>query len=381
MTPDIPIALVGLGHRAIRGWIPLLLAVPGYRITGVCDLHPAHVAEAQKAIPYPVKVFADYADVLRDQDTEAIALTVRCKEQGAMAAAGIEAGKHVHAEVPAAHTIEDCERLIRAVQGSDRVYALAEQTRWWGFVDAWRDLVAKGDLGRPTLCEAQYFHHIPHDKFVDPTTGKFVGPDVLPEGAQPTWQHLMPPIHYLPHSLSPMLKVLDDRVVEVVAMGTRPQSYAHPHVAQSDMQMALMRTERDTLLKMATSFTQPHPHDEWHWYQVTGTRGRVEWRRAPQDAPKLWLEDGPSKTPVDMAWGMARDDAPAEAVGTGHGDADYYVHLAFRDAVRGERAPIFDVYGAVDTAAPAILAAESIRQGSQPLAVPDFRALGSGPRS
>ena len=52
---------------------------------------------------------------------------------------------------------------------------------------------------------------------------------------------------------------------------------------------------------------------------------------------------------------------------------DYYVHASFRDAVISDRPLEFDVYKAMDTAAPAILAAESIAGGSQPLAVPDFR--------
>jgi hypothetical protein len=50
-----------------------------------------------------------------------------------------------------------------------------------------------------------------------------------------------------------------------------------------------------------------------------------------------------------------------------------FVHHHFREAVlRG--APLdIDVYQAMDTAAPAILAADSIDQGSKLLRVPDFR--------
>ena len=39
----------------------------------------------------------------------------------------------------------------------------------------------------------------------------------------------------------------------------------------------------------------------------------------------------------------------------------------------------FDVYGAMDTAAPAILAAESIAQGTQLVRVPDFRPSSERP--
>ena len=81
---------------------------------------------------------------------------------------------------------------------------------------------------------------------------------------------------------------------------------------------------------------------------------------------------------AEMDWRFERTDAPAEARASGHGDADYYVHAAFRDAVLG-RAPVaFDVYGAMDTAAPAILAAEAI-EARRTLSVPDFRPSVSRP--
>jgi predicted dehydrogenase len=260
------------------------------------------------------------------------------------------------------------------------VYQLAEQTRYWGFVEAWRSLVAEGRLGHVTLCEGQYFHYLPERFFQDAETGRFYAPkEAAQPQARPTWLQRMPPIHYLPHELSPMLKVLDDRVVEVTAMSTRAPSYAHPEVDQPDMQVALMKTEKDTILRMAASFAQPHPHLNYHWYQITGTRGRVEWKRAARDLPRLWLADAQMYDLAEVDWRYERTDAPPEARGSGHGDADYYVHAAFRDAVLGKRPLAFDVYRAMDTAAPAILAAESIEQGSRPLRVPDFRPNASRP--
>ena len=66
--------------------------------------------------------------------------------------------------------------------------------------------------------------------FQDPETGEFCPVEELAPhpGARPTWLQEMPPIHYLPHELSPMLKVLDDRVTEVTAMSTGSPSHAHP---------------------------------------------------------------------------------------------------------------------------------------------------------
>jgi predicted dehydrogenase len=374
---EIRVGLVGLGGRGL-GWLRHLQRIPGYRITALCDpivaLHDR--ARAALAEGREVAAYARYEELLADDNVDAVALCVRCREQGALAAQALEAGKHVNAEVPAAHTLEDCWRIVTAVERTGRVYQLAEQTRYWGFVDAWRDLVRSGRLGHVTYCEGQYFHYYTPVRCVqDARTGRFYNDAEAPAHpeAAPTWLMAMPPIHYLPHELSPMLKVLDDRVVEVTAMSTRMPSYAHPRVEQADMQVALMKTEKGAILRMATSFAQPHPHHGYHWYQVIGTNGRVEWRRTDRDFPKLWLADAQMHDMAEVDWRYERSTAPTEARGSGHGDADYYVHTAFRDAVLGDRPLEFDVYRAMETAAPAILAAESIAQGTRLMAVPDFR--------
>jgi len=381
---EIRTALVGLGQRGLW-WLHLLQTIPEYRITAICDpiaaLHEQALAALERRDG--VSVYARYADVLADANVDAVALCVRCKEQGALAAQALEAGKHVNMEVPAAHTMEDCWRIVLAVERTGLVYQLGEQCRYWGFVDAWRDLVAQGALGRVTYCEGQYFgYYGTRQFFQDPATGRFFTVEELPAHpeARPAWLNTMPPIHYLPHELSPMLKVLDDRVVEVSAMSTQSPSYSHPEIGQPDIQVALMKTEKDAILRMATGYTQPlPPQNDHHWYQVIGTQGRVEWRRSTRDRPKLWLAGAQMHDFAEAEWRLQRADAPDAARGSGHGDADYYVHAAFRDAVLGRRPLEFDVYRAIETAAPAILAADSIAQGTKPLRVPDFRPSAARP--
>lgn len=374
---EIRISVVGLGHRAL-GWIHLLQRLPGYRIVSVCDPIEALLEPALAALDdrTDVRATTKYEEVLADEGVDAVALCVRCREQGALAAMALEAGKHVNSEVPAAHTLEDCWRIVLAAERSGKVYQLAEQTRYWGFVDAWRQIVAEGQIGRVTFCEGQYIgYYGTRVFFQDPLSGHRCEIDELAQypQAQPTWLQQMPPIHYLPHELSPMLKVLDDRVIEVACMSTGSPSYAHPEVSSPDIQVALMKTQKDAVLRMATGFTQPVSHARGHhWYHVMGTGGSIEWNRSGRERPKMWRADGQMHDMAEMDWRFERTDAPAEARASGHGDADYYVHAAFRDAVLG-RAPVaFDVYGAMDTAAPAILAAEAI-EARQTLSVPDFR--------
>lgn len=375
----IRVAVVGLGSRALRGWIPIMQKLKGFEITTLCEIIPALQQKALAARPElrQAKMLTRYEDVLDDPDIDAVALTVRSPDQGAMAARALEAGKHVHAEVPMAHTLEDCRRIVDAVERTGKVYLLGEQTRYWGFVDAWREIVQSGQIGKVTYCEGQYIgFYGTWWYFRDFETGEFCQVEDLPQhpNAQATWFMEMPPIHYLPHELSPMLKVLDDRVVEVTAMSTGPQSYSFPEIQQPDLQVALMKTEKDTILRMAAGFTQKVPSARGHhWYHLLGTRGCLEWKRAARELPKMWRADAQMFDVAGVDWRFERTDPAPEAKGSGHGDADVYPHIQFRDAVLYGKPLEFDVYKAVDTAIPAILASESIAQGGAPQKAPDWR--------
>lgn len=374
---EIRVGVVGLGGRGLH-WIYLLQQIDGYRITALCDRITALNEGALSRVKNrsEVATYTSYEDILADPRVDAIALCVRCKEQGAMAAQALEAGKHVNSEVPAAHTMEDCWRIVTAVERTGLVYQLAEQVRYAGFVEAWRRLINKGVIGRVIYCEGQYFHfYTPFVAFQDPETGRFytIKEARTQRNLHPTWLYYMPPIHYLPHELSPLLRMLDDRVVEVTAMSTRPPSYSYPELVHiPDFQVALMRTEKDVILRLATSFTQRFvPYN--HWYQVLGTQGCLEWKKSNYERPKMWLNNLQMHDYAEVDWRWERTDVPTEARGSGHGDLDYYIHITFRDAVLGKKPLEFDVYKAMDTAAPAILAAESIAQGTKLLRVPDFR--------
>ncbi|MCK4590999.1 MAG: hypothetical protein KAT86_04535, partial [Candidatus Latescibacteria bacterium] len=180
------------------------------------------------------------------------------------------------------------------------------------------------------------------------------------------------PIYYLPHELSPLLHILDDRVVSVSAMGTRKKSYAAPEIGRSDIEVALMHTEKDTVMRLAAGFNIPRggPH---HWYHLLGTEGTVETKRSDLDEDMLWLSDSYMEAPAKMNWGWKHTSIPREALESGHSGADYYPMANFIESIVEDTTPPLDVYRAVETAAPAILAAQSIDEGSVCLEVPDFR--------
>jgi len=196
----------------------------------------------------------------------------------------------------------------------------------------------------------------------------------------------MPPVHYLPHELSPILKVLGDRVVEVVGMSSDTPSRRCPALDLPDVQVALMKTAGGAVLRLAVIFQMPMPPgSHTHWYHLRGTRGYVESPRAGFDRFRTWIDGEQMQDAAQVDWATSPLGGPAAARASGHGGLDYYPHAHFRDAILHGTPPDIDVYQAVETAAPAILAADSADAGSVPMRVPDFRpgperAAGEGPK-
>lgn len=369
----IRVAVVGLGPRGRNFWMSQVSRHPDLVLHGVHD--PRQPAAARLAAQGDVVNYPTMADVLADDRCDLVIVAARARRQGELAAQVLRAGKHVASEVPAAHSRDDCRAIVAAAAATDRTYFLAEQVRFAGFVQAWYGMARRGLLGAITYAEAQYFHHYPEGRWwYDVESGTFLDATVEPPAsAEPTWLQQMPPIHYLPHSLSPLLKVLDDRVVTAVGMSTAVTTDEDHRVSQPHLQAALMQTAKGAIIRVGASFAQRHPSAMTHWFAVHGTGGRVETARAASDSAKLWLADAQLPDLIETGWNWNRIDAPPEARGSGHGDTDHFVIDDLVRSVRGDKLPDLDVHQAMDTALPAICAAESIAQGSTPVVVPDSR--------
>ena len=376
----IRLGVAGLGHRAVGNVLPKAMAYDDYRLAAVCEVREELLetvrADLRSRHGLDVPGYTDFDRMIAGEELDAVAVVIDPDKQVPLACRAMEAGLHVMMEVPTAYTIEDCWRLVTAVERTGRVFLLMEQSRYAGRVQAWRQIVQTGVIGKPVFVEGEYFGHKPDAYFQD-ARGRFYTPEQAarrPE-ARPAWRQLVPTITYLPHELSPLLYVIDDRVARVVGMSTRSPSYNYPNLNKADIQAALMHTEKDVVMRMAVGHSTA-AFDRGgtnHWHHIKGTVGVLETRRAPYESDKLWVDGWHLEAPLAVPWSHKRTDAPPEAAGSGHGDMDYYTFAYFADAVlRGE--PIeFDVYRAVETAAPAILAARSIEEGNVPLDVPDFR--------
>lgn len=380
----IRFAVLGTGPRW-RSLGNVYMQHPNMEVVALCDIADGLPEMARDKLKESFgcepKLYSSYEDMVKDAKYDAIMITCDPDIQVDYAVAEMDRGIHVMTEVPAAYTIDQCYSLVNAVRKNGVKYQLAEQTRYWNFIKKWREMSERGEFGKIYYAEGEYLHFEQKwDYFRNKKTGITVWTDDPSYHNNPeyerTWRYraFEDPIWYMPHELSPLLSITGGRITRVSCMGTKRGSYYAEGFDTRDLECAIMHNSNDAIFCLRAGFTTPFGKKQGtsaHWYQIKGTKQTVEWSRSTLDAPKMYVhgEDW-SQHPE---WSTADPEAPAEFQNASHGGADYYPIYHFMDSILNDKTPPMDVYRAVETAAPAILAAESARRGGEMIEVPDFR--------
>ncbi len=356
--PPWRIGLVGLSRGPSLAH--QFAAHPDATVTALCDLDSARLASVGAAFGLrDAALFTDYGDLLTAPiDVVVIATPIMLHATQAIAA--LQAGKHVLSEVTAVHTLEEAAALVDTVRHGDRVYMMGENCCYYYFIGQWEALARAGKLGRVVHAEAEYVHDI-HGMVVDTATG------------QPYWRARRPPIHYCSHSIGPLLRIMDDRIVRATGIHSGINTYPPVGPGAIDLEVGLFETARGATIKVLRSSVLPR-EPALGWYALYGTKGFVENGRGREPVGQLYLADemAAAEGARPVACPLSDPSAPPEAHGGGHGTAEYYMIREFLDALAGRRAPSIDVARAMDYTVPGIRAHQAAEQGGVWLDVPSF---------
>ena len=377
MKKQVRIGFLGMGMRG-RDWLKFWPRIKNAKVVAICERYDFLLKKAYAESGDPeIQCYSDFTKMLKEANIDAVGVITGADTQAALICQALEAGKHVISEVPLTYSLEDCWKLVLTVEKTGMKYLFGEQVRYWPFVSAWKKMVREGMLGKIVFAEGQYLGYYPTLFWTDRETGDYLTIEQARNNprAEKAWRNGKHQIIYLPHELSPILSILDDRVTKVACMGTRPQSYVHPEIMCPDVEVAVMHTEKDTVMKLACGFTVPRgcPH---HWFHLLGTKGAVETGRTGHTGlhdGKMWFADSWMADVSEVKWGWDLLKMPPEAIGCGHDNSDYFPASAFIECILNDTPPPMDIYKAVETAAPAIIAAMSAEQGGRCMDVPDFR--------
>jgi UDP-N-acetylglucosamine 3-dehydrogenase len=150
------IGVIGLGMGA--GHLQACVAYPRSVARAICDPDEGRLAAGAQIAPDAVAV-ADYREVIERSDVDAVVIASPDFDHAEQCVAALRAGKHVLCEKPLALTVEDCQAIVEAAEGSGLRFMIAQVCRFApGFVRT-KELVEAGAVGELFLVESEYAHN------------------------------------------------------------------------------------------------------------------------------------------------------------------------------------------------------------------------------
>jgi len=348
---------------------------PNCRVTAVCDL----LEDRRRALKETYlcdTAYADYRELIRDPQVEAVGIYTPAPLHVEMASAALEAGKHVISAVPAGVGEEECARLLETVKKTGMLYMMAETSYYRSEIISARQMAAEKKFGEIFYSEAEYHH------------------DGLEElwwnaDGTPTWRRGFPPMHYPTHCTGMIVPVTGERLSEVVAVGwgepdkaLRGNAYNNPFYSETAFfktsgghsarvavywKVASEGTERGQFLGTEMSFYMPRPG---------GTPAQTARREKGKLVRNTYVESnivtGTFAVPDHY-------ELLPEALRhpSGHGGSHTHLTHEFVTAVLERRNPTVNVYEALAYTVPGFYAHQSALEGGTLKKIPDYGKISS----
>src|SRR3954452_8287620 len=145
MANKVRVAIVGLGFGA--EFIPIFQAHPDAEMYAICQRNRENLERVGEQFGV-AKRYADYAELLKDPNVDAVHINSPIPDHAAMSIAALKAGKHVACTVPMGVSIEECRQIVDAQRKSGKVYMMMETVVYSREYLFAKDLYDRGALGR-----------------------------------------------------------------------------------------------------------------------------------------------------------------------------------------------------------------------------------------
>ncbi|BBH23692.1 glycosyl hydrolase family 109 protein 2 [Paenibacillus baekrokdamisoli] len=395
----IRLAVVGGGRGAY--FSNCLARLKGrMELVAVCDNQIEVLGKWKKEFP-TASAYNDYERLLEDPSIDAVFLATPLFIHANQAVQALRAGKHVISEVIAAHTLEDCWELVKAVEQTGLTYMMAENYCYTRSNMMLQNMLQHDLFGELVYAECGYTHDIRdlmHDR-----------------DGNLTWRGRLVRDYngctYPTHSLGPVAKWLRinreggdelESLVTVTSKSRAAASYFNEHFGSEhpgsdssywrggDATVTLIRTKKGALIALKYDIQSSRPHNMNH-YTLQGTQGAYLSPRYEGEEPVVWLKDkSPGRSPANHGGAAHAEwqnfsqysdkwEHPSwqrwaeEASSSGHGGGDFFVLEEFVSAIEEGRSPDVDVYDAVTWSSVFPLSVQSVSMGGVPVSFVNFK--------
>ncbi len=376
-SSGLRVAVIGFGARAyIAGHVPA--ARPDARVVAIVEPNPQAGERGRLAHPEAV-LFTSVDELIAAGGIDAAIVTTPDHTHADIATALLGAGIAVYLEKPLAITLEQADRVLAEAARTKTPLYVGHNFRHAAVVRTMRDVIERGRIGEVRAVWVRHFVGNGGDYyFKDWHADRSRTNTLLLQKAS----HDIDVVHYLASGYTRRVVGMGDlmlyggitdrreRVGETMpdwfSFDNWPpaaQTGLNPVVDVEDVSMMMMRLDNGVL----ASYQQCHfTPDYWRNYTVIGTEGRLEnigdtaggvvrvWNRRHE-----WQVEGDEEYPI-------------EGVASGHEDADLLTMTEFFASVVEGAPTIVSPIAAREAVAAGALAAESLRNGSVPLDVPEL---------
>ena len=387
------VGVIGLGNRGSFLVSALLADMEYINIVGLCDIYRDRIDGAagcltEKGRPAPPVQTEDWKALIDAPEVEVVLIFSAWANHVPAALYAMRAKKPVAVEVGGAYSVEDCWNLVKTQEETGTPFILLENCCFGEYELLALHMARQGLFGDIVHCDGGYLHDLRDEIARGNETRHYRFHEYLTRNAE----------NYPPHEVGPIAKILrinnGNRFVSLVSVASRSaglhaymqahddlrEKYGETVFRQGDIVNTVLTCADGATVAITLDTTLPRYYSRG--LCVRGTKGMyeeatqsvlldsehyegAEWDWSPQFCNRRNHEDK-WRHPI---WRRYRGEGVKEQ---GHGGMDFLVLDAFFEALDKNLPMPIDVYDAATWMAVTALSAQSIANGSNTVAFPDF---------
>src|SRR3954465_13159631 len=144
--------LIGAGDIAKRRIAPGLRDLPNCELVSVSRSR-SELAESFAKEFGVRKWFADWRDLIADDEIDAVYIATPVFLHAEQAIAAANAGKHVLCEKPMALNVTECDKMIGACLANDVKFGIAYYRRFYPAIERAKQIICSGEMGKVSVAQ------------------------------------------------------------------------------------------------------------------------------------------------------------------------------------------------------------------------------------
>ncbi len=387
---DIKVAFIGLGARGKDLLEQIVVEMAS--VTAVCDFY-ADRAEAAceivkskgQAEPF---VSTDYKAVIDNENVNTVIIATSWDTHVEIATYAMRAGKAVALEVGGAYDIKDCWDLVNTYEATKTPFMFLENCCFGKREMLVLNMVRQGLFGEIVHCSGGYHHDLRKEIAFGAENRHYRLKNYLNRNCH----------NYPTHDLGPIAKVLNinhgNKLLSLVSVASKSagmhdyieaeksddKELLNAEFRQADIVTTLIKCAGGETISLTLDTTLPRFYSRG--FTVRGTKAMFD------EATDSIFMDGKNDMDFDFTWrkeksGNAEEynekyehpvwqEYKKEGVKGTHDGMDWLEFKTFFECLRSDKPMPVDAYDAATWMSITALSEQSITNGSQPVAIPDF---------